>query len=278
MESDKLAKYKTSPEEYAKFLKRLRHIAAVFLNHPVKEEPRIFIDATSPEYEESTGLIRFTGELRRYVGSGINIDIRCPLSFIDNASDEEISSWVQEIINRQEQANKDKNSVDGRIRHITAVLLDSLYSEPFIIVNYETFEYVKETGDIHFKGSIVYGTGGPSNEIDISFPFHFLRDGTDEEIIKWRDNPKYDEPKLIDVNLEKPLSTNASLSKDQLIEYLQKADIPGDAECTLQFDDGKFYLYFYWSEGAGAFGHTAVNFDIESKELVSDAWSYMERD
>ena len=78
-------------------------------------------------------------------------------------------------------------------------------------------------------------------------------------------------------DFKKPISTNAPLSKDQLIEYLQKADIPGDAECTLQFDDGKFYLYFYWSEDAGAFGHTAVNFDIESKELVEDTWGYMVR-
>ena len=199
MASNKLAKYKTSPEEYAKFLKRLRHIAAVFLNHPVEEEPRIFIDANSPRYEELTGLIRFTGELRRYVGSGIKIDLRCPFSFVDSASDEEISSWVQAIIKRQEQASKDKNSIDGRIRHITAMLIYSAYLEPFINVNYETFEYVKGTGDIHFKASVVYGTGGPSNEIDISFPFHFLRGGTDEEIIKWRDKrdtPEHDEQKL----------------------------------------------------------------------------------
>ena len=79
-------------------------------------------------------------------------------------------------------------------------------------------------------------------------------------------------------DFKKPLSTNGPLSKDQLIEYLQKANIPGDAECTLQFDEGKFYLYFYWSYGPGAYGHTAVNFDIESKELVEDAWSYMEND
>ena len=78
-------------------------------------------------------------------------------------------------------------------------------------------------------------------------------------------------------DFKKPISTNAPLSKDQLIEYLQKADIPGDAECTLQFDDGKFYLYFYWSEKSGACGHTAVNFDIESKELVEDTWGYMVR-
>ena len=78
-------------------------------------------------------------------------------------------------------------------------------------------------------------------------------------------------------DFEKPLSTNGPLSKDQLIEYLQQADIPGDAECTLQFDEGKFYLHFYWSEDAGAFGHTAVNFDIESKELIDEAWSYMVR-
>lgn len=73
-----------------------------------------------------------------------------------------------------------------------------------------------------------------------------------------------------------PLSTNVPLSKDQLIEYLHEADIPGDAECTLQFDEGKFYLYFYWSEGPGAFGHTAVSFDVESRELVEDVCNFIE--
>lgn len=219
-------------------------------------------------------------------------------------------------------------TIDERIRHITAIIIDQPFEEPFINVNYETFEYVKGTGDIHFKASVVYGTGGPSNEIDISFPFHFLRGGTDEEIIKWRDkrdNPKHDEQKSdeprfpvervleigrdfqnedkwhgahwdtvkllcdtierlqgksqqVEVVFDKPLSTNGPLSKDQLIEYLQNADIPGDAECTLLFDNGKFYLYFYWGEDTGACGRAAVNFDIESKELVEDAWSYMEND
>ena len=75
---------------------------------------------------------------------------------------------------------------------------------------------------------------------------------------------------LNNIDFEKPLSTNKPLSKKDLIEYLQKADIPDDAELTLQFDDGVFYLYFYWSESAGAFGHSAVNFDIEAPDLVKD--------
>lgn len=106
-------------------------------------------------------------------------------------------------------------TIDERIRHITAVLLDSTYSEPFIIVNYETFEYVKGSGDIHFKGSIIYGTGGPSNEIDISFPFHFLRDGTDEEIIKWRDNQKCVDPKSDeDIPVERVLEIGRELQNE----------------------------------------------------------------
>ena len=75
-------------------------------------------------------------------------------------------------------------------------------------------------------------------------------------------------------DFEKPLSTRKSLSKQELIEYLQKADIPDDADFTLSFDDGVFYLFFYWSESAGAFGHRAVNFDLETPDLVRDfeAW------
>lgn len=70
---------------------------------------------------------------------------------------------------------------------------------------------------------------------------------------------------------EKPLTTNKPLSKKDLIENLQKSDIPDDAECTLQFDEENgFYLYFYWSEDAGAFGHTAVTFDIEKDGLLHD--------
>ena len=76
------------------------------------------------------------------------------------------------------------------------------------------------------------------------------------------------------IDLEKPLSTRKSLSKQEFIEYLQKADIPNDADFTLSFDDGVFYLFFYWSESAGAFGHRVVDFDLETPYLVRDfeAW------
>ena len=70
---------------------------------------------------------------------------------------------------------------------------------------------------------------------------------------------------------EKPLTTNKPLSKKDLIEYLQNSDIPDDAECTLSFDEENgFYLHFYWSEDAGAFGQTAVTFDIEKDDLLHD--------
>lgn len=75
---------------------------------------------------------------------------------------------------------------------------------------------------------------------------------------------------------EMPLTTNRPLSKKDLIDYLQRSDIPDDAECTLEFDDDGFYLHFYWSEDAGAFGQTAVTFDIEKDDLLRDIdfWRY----
>ncbi len=117
MESDKFAKYKTSPEEYDKFLKRLRHIAAVFLGYPVEEEPCILINGSSPRYEKQTGLIsfdgyindfssryekraeliNFDGHFRRFAGSGVELDITCPFSFIENASDEELANWIETV-------------------------------------------------------------------------------------------------------------------------------------------------------------------------------------
>lgn len=75
----------------------------------------------------------------------------------------------------------------------------------------------------------------------------------------------------------KPLTTKKPLSKKDLIEYLQKADIPDeDAECTLLFDDkeGVFKLYFYWSESAGAFGQSVISFDIEREFLMHDCLRY----
>ena len=73
-----------------------------------------------------------------------------------------------------------------------------------------------------------------------------------------------------------PLTTNEPLSKKDLVDCLQKADIPDDAECTLLFDDGKgvFELHFYWSEGAGAFGQQVVSFDVERKFLMIDFLRY----
>lgn len=97
MESDKFVKYTTSPEEYDKFLKRLRHITAVFFNHPVKEEPRILI-TSSPRYEKQTGLISFDGYLRRFAGSGVELNISFPFSFVENASDEELANWIETVM------------------------------------------------------------------------------------------------------------------------------------------------------------------------------------
>lgn len=72
------------------------------------------------------------------------------------------------------------------------------------------------------------------------------------------------------------LSTIKALTKKDLIDNL--VGIPDNAKCTLQFKNGKFYLFFYWSDGACVIGHKAVVFDVESKELVEDAWGYMEKD
>lgn len=61
------------------------------------------------------------------------------------------------------------------------------------------------------------------------------------------------------------LTTDKRISKRQLMDYLQKADIPDDASLTLKRTDDDFSLFFYWSEGPGAFGETVVKFDAESK-------------
>ena len=117
MEIDKFAKYTTSPEEYAKFLKRLRHIAAVFLGYSVEEEQCILINGSSPRYEKHTGFISFAGyingsssryekqteltsfdgHLRRFAGSEVELDITCPFSFVENASDEELANWIETV-------------------------------------------------------------------------------------------------------------------------------------------------------------------------------------
>ncbi len=196
----------------------------------------------------------------------------------------------------------------NRVRHIVAVLYHHPPREEWRFRG-ESIKYEKETDNIHFVGKI-RRSAGSSVGIEARFPFSFIDNATDEEIAKWRDslNTAHITPELKSdyalieklefpdkgvIPLENctfngramsfnwdnielgPLSTKVELSKKQLIEYLQKADIPDDAELTLQFDDGEFYLYFYWSEGAGAFGHRAVNFDIENRELILevDKWS-----
>ena len=76
-------------------------------------------------------------------------------------------------------------TIDERIRHITAVIIDSPSEEPFITVDYGTFDYVKETGDVKFKAQIIH-TGGSCADIDVVFPFYLIRGGNDEEIMRWR--------------------------------------------------------------------------------------------
>ena len=62
------------------------------------------------------------------------------------------------------------------------------------------------------------------------------------------------------------LSTVHRISKRELIDYLENEDIPDDASLTLKNDNnGVPTLFFYWSEGPGAFGHIAVFFDAEAK-------------
>jgi len=97
LDSNIFSKYTASPEEYAKFLKRLRHIAAVFLEYPVEEESHILI-TSSPRYEKQTGLINFNGYLRGFAGSGVELNISFPFSFVENASDEELANWIEKVI------------------------------------------------------------------------------------------------------------------------------------------------------------------------------------
>ena len=61
------------------------------------------------------------------------------------------------------------------------------------------------------------------------------------------------------------LTTDKRISKKDLIEHLEKADIPDNASLTLKRNGDDFSLFFYWSEGSGAFGETVVKFDAESK-------------
>ncbi len=61
------------------------------------------------------------------------------------------------------------------------------------------------------------------------------------------------------------LTTDKRISKRELMDYLQKADIPDNASLTLKMNGDDFSLFFYWSEGPGAFGETVVKFDAESK-------------
>ena len=62
------------------------------------------------------------------------------------------------------------------------------------------------------------------------------------------------------------LSTIHRISKLELINYLENEDIPDDARLTLKNDNnGVPTLFFYWSDGLGEFGHTAVFFDAEAK-------------
>lgn len=65
--------------------------------------------------------------------------------------------------------------------------------------------------------------------------------------------------------MDKFLTTNNRISKKDLIEHLEKADIPDDASLTLKRNGDDFSLFFYWSEGPGAFGETVVKFEAESK-------------
>ena len=61
------------------------------------------------------------------------------------------------------------------------------------------------------------------------------------------------------------LTTNKRVSKKDLMNYLLNADIPDDASLTLKRNGDDFSLFFYWSEGPGAFGQTVVKFEAESK-------------
>lgn len=77
--------------------------------------------------------------------------------------------------------------------------------------------------------------------------------------------------------VKKSLSTNFPISKNDFLKHLETEDIPDDARLTLKIDhkSGTPYLFFYWSEGPGAFGHTAVDFDIERNDILEDAKHFL---
>ena len=169
----------------------------------------------------------------------------------------------------------------NRLQHIAAVLIGQPCLEKFIEVKHETIRYEDDKDLVRFNAELKRMMYGGIN-LDLCCPFSMLTDMCDYEIIKWRDERMAytEEEKPKEPDIEKPLSTSGGLSKKQLIEYLQKADIDDDAQLTLKFDrdSGKYYLFFYWSEGPGAFGHRAVDFDIESKEMIEKGWSWLEKD
>ena len=88
-------------------------------------------------------------------------------------------------------------TIDERIRHITAIIIDKPFEEPFITVDYGTFDYVKGSGNVKFKAQIIH-TGGICAEIDVVFPFYLIRGGDDKEIMRWRNNPKQDDEQKLD--------------------------------------------------------------------------------
>ena len=61
------------------------------------------------------------------------------------------------------------------------------------------------------------------------------------------------------------LSTVHRISKHELMDYLQKSDIPDNASLTLRRNRDDFSLFFYWNDGPASFGETVVRFDAESK-------------
>lgn len=76
-------------------------------------------------------------------------------------------------------------TIDERVRHITAVIIDSPSEEPFITVDCGTFDYIKESGDVKFRAKIAH-TDGSCTDLDVVFPFYLIRGGDDKEIMRWR--------------------------------------------------------------------------------------------
>ena len=70
----------------------------------------------------------------------------------------------------------------------------------------------------------------------------------------------------------KPLQNYLSVTKKQLIEYLQsRTDIPDEAFLSLCFDDKKFRLMLNWSYSVGAFADEIVEFsELESADVITD--------